>query len=184
MKTFVVGGVPRSGKSTIQKIMLEKHGLAGISTDLLREGLIIGVPEFGIKEEGNDFDRAKILWPYFRGILKAREYFDDDLLIEGTNFLPENLSEFKQSPNMRICFLGYADIDAKDKLTQLRANRSHNDNWTDDLTDDDLLATIKEWIEDSKFLRNECDKYGIQYFDTSVNFDTQIKQALQFLLAS
>lgn len=182
MKTYVIGGVPRSGKSTIQKLMLEKFNIPGISTDLLREGLIIGVPDFRLEKEGNDFKRAEILWPYFKGILTAREYFEDSLLIEGTNFLPEYLSEFKNNPNMRICFLGYSNIKAEDKLIQLRNNRSPNDNWTDELTDKELLENIQEWIKDSEFLEKECKKYKIEYFDTSANFELEIDRAIEFLI--
>lgn len=183
MKTYVIGGVPRSGKSTIQKLMLERFKISGISTDLLREGLIIGVPEFGLEKEGNDFKRAEILWPYFKGILTAREYFEDSLLIEGTNFLPEYLSEFTNNPNMHMCFLGYSTVKAEDKLNQLRSIRSYNDNWTDELTDKDLLNNIEVWVKRSKVLKAECVKYGIKYFDTSDNFELQIEKAIVFLLS-
>lgn len=179
--TYLVGGTPRSGKSTIRKTLLEKYKIPGITTDLLREGFQYGVPSFGIKKGMTDLERSEVLKDYFKGLVIARRVYTDNFLIEGTNFLPKYLVEFKDNPDVKICFLGYCQISIEDKFKFIRETPGLED-WTTDLTNEQLRSTISEFIEQSKYYRDECAKYGLKFFDTSHNFENTIDEAIEFLL--
>lgn len=181
MTTYIIAGVPRSGKSTVRRKLLKDHRISGFSTDLIREALIRGIPEFGIKSEQDDITRAHILWPYFREILVERQNYNDDLVIEGTNFLPEHLQEFGSNTDYKLCFLGFPNIDPQEKLRQIRIAQDTDDNWTDDYTDEELLPTIEKWIRDSKQFESECERYGMQFFDTGENFSQTVAAVTQYL---
>jgi adenylate kinase family enzyme len=46
---YLIGGVPRSGKTQVQKYLLNNYKIPGISTDTLRSGFY-NMPEFGIND--------------------------------------------------------------------------------------------------------------------------------------
>lgn len=181
--TYIIAGVPRSGKTSLKNKLLNDHKISGISTDLLREGLRIGMPELGLLKSQDNSEGARILWPAIKGILSAREYFDDDFVIEGTNILPEHIVKFNNDSNFKICFLGYTKIEPIDKLKQLRTSSSLKGEWTDELDDEKLLKNIIKWIDTSKLYFQQCEKLGIRYFDSSIDMDISIQQAEGFLLS-
>jgi hypothetical protein len=181
MNTYVVGGTPRSGKSTLRKLFLENHKTSGISTDLLRDSFEEGIPEVGIRDGQSDMEKSEILWPYFKSMLTMRRYYKDDLVIEGTNFLPKYLAEFKGDQSIKICFLGFTDISPEDKLQEIREFASPDDDWTNDLSDESLLETIKDFVKQSNYYKEECEKYGIGYFDTSTEFHSMVNAAEKYL---
>ncbi len=182
VNTLIIGGVPRCGKSWFRRKLLEKYHISGITTDWLRDGLETGVPEFGIRQGQSDREKAKILWPYFRGILINRQYYNDLLLVEGVNFLPKYLAEFKDTPYIRTCFVGYPVIDAVEKFKQIKKHDSVDDDWHKALNDDQLLKMIQIWIKDSLYFKNECEKYGINFFDLSKDFKTGWQKVEDFLV--
>jgi len=186
VRTYIIGGTPRAGKSTLSKILFDKHHINTLSTDLIREGFIYGVPDFGIlNDEARQSDEVKseILWPYFKGLLKAREFFNDDLVIEGTNFEPKYLSEFRSKTNIRICFLGFTEVEIDEKFRQIRAHEQFDDNdWTSEMSDKELKELVVYLKQKSIYYKNECLKYEMRFIDTSENFDEAISTAANFLL--
>lgn len=183
--TYLLGGVPRSGKSYVADYLLQKYQIPGITTDLLREAFSIGLPEFGIRSydwNQSDKERSHILWPYFKGLILAREYYSERLLIEGTNFLPKLLTEVKDIPYLRVCFLGYPNIDPKEKLDFIRKHEADGNDWTNELSDEKLMNLVKHYLELSKELEQECKKYNFKFFDISSSFDETVKAVGDYLV--
>jgi len=181
--TYVIGGTPRSGKTVVKNLILERYKIPGFCTDYLRDAFGDEVPEFGIKYRMSDEEKSEILWPYFKGILNQRaKNYGDDLLIEGTNFLPKHMEEFQGDGRTRICFLGYAEISPEEKFKSIRDNPSKEGEWTNDMSDQKLMTLVTEFIDISKYFKSECAKCGFRYFDTSRNFDEVIEQAVSYLI--
>lgn len=180
---YIVGGTPRSGKSVLKRLLLERYRIPGFCTDYLRDALVHKVPEFGIKHGMSDAEKSELLWPYFRGILDQRQkYYEDDLLIEGTNFLPKYLKEFATNNKFRILFLGYSEVEPERKFKDIRTFPGKHDEWTKEISDHNLKKMVAEFIEISKYFKSECALYGIKYFDTSKNFNSVIEQAAEYLV--
>lgn len=182
--TYIIGGVPRAGKSLVADYLFKKYKIQGMSTDLLREGLRYGVPEFGINSDDmdqTDEERSHILWPYFKGIIKARKDYSDRLVIEGTNFLPELLYEVKDVPYLRICFLGFPNVEEETKFNLMRANEHKGNNWTSEMSDKELMDLVIYLKSLSIEFEKDCKKFGFEFFDTSKNFENVIKEAGEFL---
>lgn len=180
---YIVGGTPRSGKTALKDFVLQKYKIPGFCTDFLRDALDNNVSAFGIKKGMNDREKSEILWPYLEGILQERsKHYRDDLLIEGTNFLPKYLREFKNDPNIGMVFLGFAEINPDKKFDDIRTFPSHEGEWTEELNDFELRDIISEFIEISKYFKSECEIYGIKYFDTSKDFSSVIEQAASYLI--
>lgn len=183
--TIVIGGVPRAGKTTLARILKDKFNYNFISTDLIRESFKYGIPEFGIKGDDYDqdeFTRSEILWPYLKGMLIARRDYDDNIIIEGTNFLPKYVAEFKNRSDIQIVFLGYADADVDVKFTEVRQFTSPECDWVSCLDDVSLKNLIGKYVKVSKHYKEECEKYGILYIDVSSGFTEQIDIGIKCLI--
>jgi hypothetical protein len=132
---------------------------------------------------GLTIDKSAKLWQYLKGVIMNRKHYDDDLVIEGVNFLPLFLSQFKNEAYIKMCFMGYCEIDPIQKLKDIRANPSEAE-WTDELNDEQLENLVKRHQIRSKELKAECEIYGLQYFDTSVNFTEVVKETGEFLVGN
>lgn len=177
---YLIGGVPRSGKTQVQKYILENYKISGISIDMIRGGFY-KTPEFGLNEGMNDLDKSAKLWRYIKGLIETNEYYNEDLVIEGVNLLPIFLSQLKDKSYVRMCFVGYDTMDINNKFQIMRSNKAQHE-WTNELTDEELLNLINKHQKRSKELKSECELYGIKYFDTSVDFTKTIKTAAEFLI--
>ncbi|MCB0689974.1 MAG: hypothetical protein KDC53_25720 [Saprospiraceae bacterium] len=185
--TYLLGGVPRAGKSIIQQTLLTKYNIPGISTDLLREGFMMGLPDFGIKQDEagqSDEEKAHILWPYFKGILQARINYQTPLLIEGTNFLPHYLAEVKALPYLRMCMIGYAEISVDQKVSAIKTYQSHDDDWTAEMSDQELTDLVQFTKNVSQRYREECAQYDIPYFEITDEFETSTNAVIEYLMRS
>ena len=168
----------------LRKYMLKTYNIPGLCTDYLRDALDHKVPIFGIHDHMTDEQKSEILWPFFQGVLEQRiKWYKDDLIIEGPNFLPKYLKEFKDDPNMKIVFLGYSNISKTQKLFQIR-NYIMEDDWTTELSDFELENLVDEFSEISKYFKSECRKYDIKYYDSSENFEQTIKEAAAYLISN
>lgn len=178
---FIIGGAPRSGKTHIQQILLERYKIPNLPIDDLSVGFF-RMPQFGITEATKDLEKSFKMWPFLKGFIQRRTDYQDYYLVEGVNLLPEFVSEFKDNTNVRICFLGYSKITAKEKVELILSNPSH-DGRTHDLSGQKLLNKIQEHIERSKVIEKECEKYGLTYFDTSVDFEGTINKVVEFFIS-
>jgi len=180
--TYIIGGVPRAGKTQLSRILFTEFNVPYITTDWLREGFQLGAPDFGIFEGQSDADKAIVLWPYFKGLITARKYYQDPLVIEGTNFLPQYLNEVKELPYVRICFLGYTEVDVADKAHNIKILSDPRGDWTDDYSDEKLLALVDFNIKVSDDYKKACVEYDLAYFDTGKDFNAALREAANYLV--
>ena len=54
--------------------------------------------------------------------------------------------------------------------------------WTTKISDEELKKWTYDNIEFSKYLEEECEKYGIKYYDTSKNRDRVLEEALNYII--
>lgn len=172
---YVISGVPRSGKSQLAKLLNRKYSIPYISTDILRDALGKAYPQLGIQENMRDRDRTPILWPFFKGIVEEYKWYKSDYVMEGTNFNPEDLATIKDYEYVKICFLGYKDTTPEKKLFDIRENPSEAE-WTYDIEETQLKEWIASWIRRSNSIYEICKSSGINYYDTSNNFEAVIEK--------
>ena len=153
------------------------------STDSLTQMLAVGYPNFGINFEIDWKIRAQRLLPLIKGLCT---YHTDkiDIAIEGEAVTPQNYEQFREYShnNLKMCIIGNNTITPQDKVNNLRDFTSNNE-WTADLDDTQILDLAKELISQSKQLKQSCERFNIQYFDTSSDFLGTINQAKTYLLS-
>ncbi|HEY6394035.1 MAG TPA: hypothetical protein VIX12_01385 [Candidatus Binataceae bacterium] len=176
---YIVGGAPRAGKSILARQMLAEHHLPYFSVDTLMMGIAKGMPEFGLRLCDPALKRAGPLWPIVRGMAESFVERGDDYLLEGDVILPSHIVELdsKFSPGIRSCFIGYALIDPVKKMRAIRSYAAGKTDWTQELDDADLLELIGELKGFSDYLRRECCRYRLPYFDGSARFSKALREA-------
>ena len=181
---YLIGGAARAGKSTLARRMLVQDQTPYYSLDYITSIFHNGAPELGISHYQATLERAELLWPRIEVALTVFAEREPNYLIDGEAFLPKHISGLLDylKDNGRACFFGYAEADANEKFQLVKSIPSEVNDWVS-LTDDNTIKnTILESIEFSRYIRDECAKYDLAYFDTSHDFDGQIEAARRYLL--
>ena len=180
---YMIGGAPRSGKTTLARRMFAEHGVPYFSIDTLIASLASAMPELGMRVSDPALKRMEVVWPMIRKVACDILHSGDDLLLEGDVLLPKHLIEFGHSTHagIKACFIGYADVDPEKKLRAIREHVAAGIDWTEELDDARLLNLIGELRTFSEYLRRECCHYKIPYFDGSVCFASAIRDAKTYL---
>src|SRR5271166_2188651 len=183
---YLIGGAPRSGKTTLARRMLAEHGVPYFSIDTLIASLASAHPELGMRVSDPALKRMEIVWPTIRKVASDVVQSGDDLLLEGDVLLPKHLMEFghRAYAGVKACFIGYAEVDPVKKLRAIRLHAADGIDWTEELDDARLLNLICELRTFSEYLRRECCHYKIPYFDGSTCFAGAIREAKTYLQSS
>jgi len=182
---LIIGGAARTGKGILsRRLLLETHQ-PYLSLDVLKMGLVNGVPSFGLDPEASAVAIAEQLWPLVRAMAVNMVETDVHYIIEG-EILPEHADELaKRFPTeVRACFLGYAEIAPRRKLAEIRKFGGHPNDWLTDYPDEDVLELVEQNVEFSRYLQKECRRLGIPYCDTSESFDSAHNRAFTYLMQS
>jgi hypothetical protein len=179
-----VGGAPRAGKGIItRRLLLETH-LPYLSLDIVKMGLVNGVPDFGIDPEESSILVAEKLWPLVHAMTVNMIETGVHYIIEG-EILPKHVHKLILCYPMQIkaCFLGYTEITPPQKLREIREYSGHPNDWVNTYPDPYVLELIEDSIEFSRYLQSECTELGITYFDISDNFLDTLDRVVDYLRA-
>ena len=181
---YLLGGSPRAGKSKMARLFTSETGIPCFELDYLKMGIARGMPEYGLDPNGGDQTIARQLWPVVKGMAMTYVENGRDCLLEGTYLLPEYVVELQQlyRDRIRACFVGYAAIDTWDKVRQLRDYGALSGEWDWSSNDDDEARQKVEFLKQfSVYMKAECDKYGLTYFENSSDHQKTIDEVVRFL---
>jgi len=85
---YMIGGAPRSGKTTLARRMLAEDGLPYFSIDTLIASLARAEPELGMQVSDPALKRIEVVWPTLRKIANDVLQSGDDLLLKATCSYP------------------------------------------------------------------------------------------------
>jgi len=180
---YILGGAPRAGKSILARQFVVKKQTPYLPLDPLITLLSKGFPKSGIKHLQPFIPKAKKLWPILKPFLLHTISEEPKYLIEGDailpKFMPELLDEYREE--VKVVFLGYAEITPKKKLAEMRKFGGQKDDWVQKQSDKFMLELIITMVEFSKYLKSECEKYGLSYLDVSTEFNQNLDKLLTLL---
>lgn len=162
MKHIVIAGTALAGKTSLS-IELKEKGYVHYKMDSIKRAIC------NIYNDNGDWKSFspkmleiinRIIEENKTDTVYNREYY----VIDTCHLLPVDAKEIKDKVN--IIFIGYSNISIEDKIKEVRESDKPN-RWTYSLSDKELYEMLKENIEFSKYLKQECAKYNILYFDTS-----------------
>lgn len=179
---YILGGASRSGKTLLSRRVVSEKGIPYFPLDALFGGLVSGVPQLGVAYNESFIDRAEKMWPVAKPVLGFFFHEERDFLIEGDTILPNQVNELVREGNrLKSCFMGYAELNKEEKLALVRTYHQGELDWTKGISDEEMLVLIDEMIQFSKYLKEECAKYGIRYFDISHDFEKPREDAFNYL---
>ena len=184
-KIYLIGGVTRSGKSTLAKRILEKYGIAYVNLDHLMMALLNGPVNFGFEIDSHGREISEKSWPMVEAYLQS--IFDRQCgtyLIEGALLEPKLTKAFleKQSREYSVCFLGYNDCAVEDKKQAIRTHATGSEDWTTHVDDDVIEAVAAYGVNYSKEVEALCLELGINYVNTGTKFESQLNKAEDLLI--
>ncbi len=177
---YLIGGAVRTGKSNLANKILASNKISVFSTDVL-VGLVKDIVPFS----NPDNTKRQILQKSENFYHQLKKLIDlnmemgiEEYIYEGDIILPSIVSELSKDHLVKSAFLGFSEISV-----EILKKEKGNHKWVDSLSDDELEELKDKILSDSQFIKEECDKYGYQYFDLSGNYQTTHQNAYNYLIA-
>lgn len=182
---YLVSGSSRSGKTLIAERISKQTGIPFLSLDWIVMGFTNGMPEVGIHDKLFPDEIAERLRAFLESMCESILWTGQDLVIEGEAMLPESARTLLDSHpgSVRVCFLGYTDIEVEDKVSEVIAHGGGKKDWLLDETDDHIHRHIKNMVEHSRMIRDQCTEHDVPYFDTSTDVPSTLDRATRYLLS-
>ena len=169
MKTVVIGGVCRTGKSRLANKVFQNTKATGFHGDHLMNILYNGFPD-SVKDKF-----PKVLIKLIRNMGKEFKY---TRIFESCDVDPILAKTKLNYPSYIFLFLGYPQVRVDKKIQELREyGAKHSECWTNQHDDESLILHLKNYAELSREQQLKCQQVGIRFFDTSDNFSDDWIQA-------
>ena len=179
---YILGGAPRSGKTTLSRRILREKLIPYFPIDSLVGALKEGAGSPYVNHEVPFIPKAENLWPLTKHLFAYFIWNEDAYLVEGDPILPKQVKELEDDgKKVRACFLGFTKISPLEKLQMLRKYGKGKKDWTNDIADDPLTYVLGKMIEFSQYLEKECAKFGYKYIDVSDDFLGGHDEAFKYL---
>lgn len=180
---YIISGASRSGKSIAARNASERIGVPYVPVDSLMMGFMKGMPSSGIHDKLWPHEIAEKMWSFLEATCENMIDNEIDYIFEGEAFLPGNIRSFmdRHPGKVRACFLGYGEVDVKDKIADVLAFPNHKNDWLVNMDEKSIEKHIRNMQEYSSRIRIECSEHSIEYFDTSFRFSATVEEAVDCL---
>ena len=171
MKNIMLLGISRAGKSTFSNMLHEKYSYNIIHADMVKASYQKHIDNKTSLELKNSINYRLFIKDIFCHEVK---YNKTNCVIDTVDIFPEDITDCDKE-NYLIYFFGYPDIAWKElvdiwKKTDLE--------FTKKFTEEELIAKAKRGIENSKIIKEKCEKYGLIFIDTTYNRDETFQKLL------
>ncbi len=153
-------------------------GFTPLFTDILVHSFRTHFPELGILHGGQHRDTTSVKFlPFLQSYIDGHVEWEGTPLVVDTNYiLPQQVIDYALEEKYTVIFMGSPNISPEEKLHNIRQNPNTPIEWTQKLDDNELLKVIHDVINFSKFLKDECNKLGLTFLDTSHDFQKVVDQ--------
>ena len=187
MKNVLIGGVPRSGKSTLANLFLRHHGFGVLRGDRIMSSLVRAHPEVNISPHPTCHEQAVAeRTPYLLMLFRKLSRHDNiPYVIDSTLFSPSFiLNDAPDVANFAIpVFTGYPDTDLQTKLHDIETYARTNDQCLSHyIKGKKLEEWVEKWIAQSREMQHQCHENGFLFVDTSQNFEEKLLLAVQAIM--
>lgn len=169
-KNIFIGGVAKSGKSTLAKRIIENNSNYNhIPLDYFASSFKHNFPEIGINSNVViDKKSSETLALFISRVIDIMNSVNDELfIIDSAHILPEDIIKYLDKEKWKIVYVGYPNISADDKFNQIRKYEKKSD-WTHNRTDDELHDILEKTIQLSKTIEKTCLENKLKFIDTSI----------------
>ncbi|MGF1478494.1 MAG: hypothetical protein ACFB4I_03255 [Cyanophyceae cyanobacterium] len=186
---IIIGGVPRTGKSILAKKLFDRyHGLV-MHGDTLVNAIKNNyknafAPNFDTIDTNNYRDYLLPMQNYLvklvRNMGKGLDY--NISIFESCYVLPESVAQLRKQGFVCSVFLLYNCLDIEQKIQDIRDYAKINPScWSHQYTDSELHVALNNFTTLSRFLRQECRKYQVHWFDLDDQWSLNWYGVYQFI---
>ncbi len=181
MKNIFISGVARSGKSNLSKRLHDEYNYNHIPLDYFTSSLKKNFPQRDINSNVIMNESSEKLALLLSNVMKIINNTDEKFVIDSAHILPEDILRYIDRKKWDIYYIGYPNINEKEKLDIIRKYDTNYD-WTYKRNDNELLDILRQLIDLSKKIQMQCDKNNIQFIDTSYNFYDNIEKGYKQII--
>jgi 2-phosphoglycerate kinase len=199
---YLIGGAPRSGKTTLAKKLALKTGIPWVSTDTLesivmeytsRESIDDLFPKSLMRRQTNQsndemyttYSSGQIVNAYLtqgKNLERAIEVFVEceakykhEFILEGHHIHPEFVTHLKERFELKAIFVGRDSVEkTKDAITQ----HSHENDWVTRKTKNpEIYQKIAEMLVDfSQYYKESAKVSGLTYISVEDDYNEKIEE--------
>ena len=164
-------GISRAGKSTFSNMLHEKYSYNIIHADMIKASYQKHIDNKTSLELKNNIDYRLFIKDIFYHEVK---YNKTNCVIDTVDIFPEDITD-SDKKNYLIYFFGYLNIEWEELIDIWKKTDLE---FTKKFTEEELIAKAKRGIENSKMIKDKCEKYGLVFIDTAYNRDETFKKLL------
>ena len=187
---IIIAGVPRAGKSTLANKLSKKCGYQHVSMDAIVAGFEEVFPELGIAwwpSKATDMPPLDVLRGvsgkialFIKAMLDSGEYdeFEPGAVFDVYQLFPEDYIKYLSGKNCDIVYLLTSDVTPEERFSIQKTYDTEKD-YSFHTPDDELRKSSVELVEQSKFIREQCIKHSLLYYETAKDRDNVFKFVIQ-----
>ncbi len=184
--SMIIAGVPRAGKSTVSRLLSRKCGYQYISMDSVIAGFEKCFPETGVNTyQGlSSMDTLRVISgkmaPFVRAMLDSGGYdeFRPGMVLDMYQLLPEDYDRYIRGADCGIAYFITSDVTPEERFLIQKKYDTEKD-YTFYRSDEELREGAEYIVEQSLLIREQCEKYGLPYYETARDRDQVIQRFLQ-----
>lgn len=183
---IIIAGVPRAGKSTISRCLSKQYGYQHISMDSIISGFEKCFPETGVNTYSglSSMDTLHLISgkmaPFVRVMLDSGEYdeFEPGMALDMYQLLPEDYMKYIHGANCEIVYLITSDVTPEERFLIQKKYDTEKD-YTFYKSDEELREGAEYIVEQSLYIKEQCQKYGLPYIETARDREQTFQRFLQ-----
>ena len=183
---LIIAGVPRAGKSTVSHLLAKQYGYQHVSMDSIIAGFEKCFPETGVSTYCglSSMDTLRMISgkmaPFIRAMLESGEYdeFEPGMVLDMYQLLPEDYDRYIRGANCDIVYLITSDVTPEERYAIQKKYDTEKD-YTFWKPDEELREGARYIVEQSILMKEQCEKYGLPYYETARNREQAIQQFLK-----
>jgi 2-phosphoglycerate kinase len=204
---YLIGGTPRSGKTTIAKRLSRELNIPWITTDTLETIVSKYAPQDRFQElfpktmvrketnQSNDemyekysakeikdlyIKQAETLWDALIAFIECESRCEHDYVLEGFHIPPELIVEMRETYPMKSIFVGREN---EKEMLEAITKGTKKDDWVINKTiNPEIFSKIAKMLAlFSTDVRTEAEKRGLKYLDMGTDLEKNVAEALEYL---
>ena len=183
---LIIAGVPRAGKSTVSHLLAKQYGYQHVSMDSIIAGFEKCFPETGVSTYCglSSMETLRMISgkmaPFIRAMLESGEYdeFEPGMVLDMYQLLPEDYDRYIRGANCDIVYLTTSAVTPEERYAIQKKYDTEKD-YTFWKPDEELREGARYIVEQSILMKEQCEKYGLPYYETARNREQAIQQLLK-----
>ena len=183
---IIIAGVPRAGKSTVSRLLSKRYGYQHVSMDSIIAGFERCFPETGVSTyQGlSSMETLRVISgkmaPFVRAMLDSGEYDEAEpgMVLDMYQLLPEDYDRYIRGADCEIAFFIMSDVTPEERYRIQKRYDTEKD-YTFYKSDEELREGAGYIVEQSILFREQCEKYGLPYYETARERDRAVRRFLR-----